>query len=399
MKLVQINATASSGSTGKITLAVSRLLSEKGVENYILYSLGEGKSPNAIRFMGKTEGKIQALNSRVFGNYGFTSRQATKRVIKELDRIAPDVVHLHNLHSHDLHMGMLFDYFKEKKTKLYWTFHDCWAFTAYCPYFDLAGCEKWKSGCSDCPQRKRYSWFFDRSRTLYERKKELFSGLDLTIITPSAWLGDLVSQSFLADYPVKVINNGIDLDVFYPRESDFRLKHGLEDKFVILGVAFGWGARKGIDVFKTLSERLDEHFAIVLVGTNDEIDKTLPPSMISIHRTENQAELAKIYSAADLFVNPTREENYPTVNMEAVACGTPVLTFDTGGSAEMLDESCGRVVPCNDIDGLVREILDIAQTRPFCREACLEKAKEFDANKRFEEYVALYSDLQNGVAT
>lgn len=390
MKIVQINATASSGSTGKITLAVSKLLTEKGVENYILYSLGESKAPNAIRFMNSTEGKIQALSSRVFGHYGFTSKKATKRVIKVLEKIEPDIVHLHNLHSHDLHLGLLFRYFKEKKIKLYWTFHDCWAFTAYCPYFDLAECEKWKSSCQHCSQRKQFSWFFDRSKALYQRKKELFSGLDLTIITPSAWLADLVSQSFLCDYPVRVINNGIDLDVFRPRESDFRQKHGLENKFVLLGVAFGWGKRKGLDVFRFLAERLDDSFRIVLVGTNDDIDKMLPKSILSIHRTENQEELAAIYSAADLFVNPTREENYPTVNMESLACGTPVVTFRTGGSAEMLSDTCGAVVPRGDMEAMLEKIMTIAKDKPFTKEACLEKAKDFDAMTRYREYVSLY---------
>ena len=297
---------------------------------------------------------------------------------------------MHNLHSHDLHLGLLFRYFKEKKIKLYWTFHDCWAFTAYCPYFDLAECEKWKSSCQHCSQRKQFSWFFDRSKALYQRKKELFSGLDLTIITPSAWLADLVSQSFLADYPVKVINNGIDLDVFRPRESDFRQKHGLENKFVLLGVAFGWGKRKGLDVFRFLAERLDDSFRIVLVGTNDDIDKTLPKSILSIHRTENQEELAAIYSAADLFVNPTREENYPTVNMESLACGTPVVTFRTGGSAEMLSDTCGAVVTRGDMEAMLEKIMTIAKDKPFTKEACLEKAKDFDAMTRYREYVSLY---------
>ena len=390
MTIVQINATASAGSTGKITLSISRLLQEEGIENYILYSHGKTPSPNAIRFMGEKEGKLNALSSRVLGNYGFNARSATKRLIQELETIKPDIVHLHNLHSHDVHLAMLFRYFKNKKTKLYWTFHDCWAFTAYCPYFDMADCQKWKKECHHCSQRNQFSWFFDRSKVLHQRKKELFSGLDLTIITPSAWLADLVQQSFLADYPVKVINNGIDLDLFCPRESDFRQKHGLSDKFVLLGVAFGWGKRKGLDVFQQLAERLDDRFAIVLVGTNDQIDQTLPNNILSIHRTENQEELAALYTAADLFVNPTREENYPTVNMESLACGTPVLTFDTGGSAEMVDASCGAVVPRGDVDQMIQAILSIEKDRPFSQEACLEKAKDFDAMTRYREYVSLY---------
>ena len=193
--------------------------------------------------------------SRLTDRTGFFSKGATRRLVRQLELFKPDIVHLHNLHTHDLHMGMLFRYFKKNKTKLYWTFHDCWAFTAYCPYFDMAECDKWKNGCHSCPQRKQFSWFFDRSSVLYKQKKELFSGLDLTIITPSVWLAGLVSQSFLGEYPVKVINNGIDTNLFSPRESDFRKKYALEDKFVLLGVAFGWGKRKGLDVFKLLAER------------------------------------------------------------------------------------------------------------------------------------------------
>ena len=214
----------------------------------------------------------------------------------------------------------------------------------------------------------------------------------MTIVTPSEWLAGLVKQSFLKDYPVKVINNGINLSVFKPTESDFREKYGISaDKKILLGVAFGWGVRKGLDVFIELYNRLSaEKYQIVLVGTDKKTDKQLPKGIISIHRTQNQTELAEIYSAADLFVNPTREDNYPTVNMEAIACGTPVLTFRTGGSPEMVTEKTGSVVDCDDIDSLEREIKRICETSPFNKEDCIESAKKFDENERFLEYVNLY---------
>ena len=391
MKLVQINMSCGSGSTGKICVAVSRLLTEKGVENYVLYSLGQSDYPLGRRYMDKHEVKLQALSSRIFGNYGFTSKKATKRLIAMLDEIRPDVVHLHNLHSHNCHLGMLFAYLKENHIKIYWTFHDCWAFTGYCPHYDMIGCDRWKTGgCKDCPQRRRYSWFFDKSQYLFEKKKEILTGLDLTIITPSNWMADQVKQSFLNIYDVKVIHNGINLSVFRPAESDFRKRYGLEDKFVILGVAFGWGERKGLDVFVELSRRLDDRFKIVLIGTNDDIDKQLPENIVSIHRTQNQAELAEIYTAADLLVNPTREENYPTVHMESLACGTPVLSFATGGCAEMLDDTCGMTVPKNDIDAMEKAIVRILEEKPFSAEACIQKATEFREDDRFKEYVKLY---------
>ncbi len=390
MKIVQINGTCGSGSTGKIAVSISELLNEKGIENYILYSSGKSDYKNAIKYTRKVYTKLMALKSRILGNYGFEAKYSTKRMIKILKGINPDIIHIHNIHSHDCDLNLLFKYIKQNSIKIYWTFHDCWAFTAYCPHFDMIGCNKWKTGCHSCPQYKSFSWFFDRSDYIFNKKKELFKGLDLTIITPSNWLAGLVKQSFLKDYPVKVINNGIDLSVFKPTESEFSKRYGIEDKFILLGVAFGWGKRKGLDVFIELSKRLDEKFQIVLVGTDDNVDKLLPENIISIHRTQNQTELAEIYTASDLFVNPTREENYPTVNMEAIACGTPVLTFNTGGSSEMLDDSCGVVVPKDHIEALLNEINDIAENNIFSKENCFEITKNFDKNDRFKEYLELY---------
>ena len=392
MKIVQLNSTCGAGSTGKICVAISQLLSNKNVENYMFYSLGNSEYPLGIKYMGKNSIKLQALKSRVFGNYGFNSKHATKKLIAELERINPDIVHLHNIHSHDCNLELLFKYFKRTRKKLFWTFHDCWAFTGYCPHFDMIGCDKWKTGCYDCIQRKEYSWFFDKSKKLYEKKKELFSGLDLTIITPSKWLAGLVKESFLKDYEVKVINNGIDLDVFKPTESNFREKHGLQDKYIILGVAFGWGPKKGLDCFIELSKRLPSNYQIVLVGTNENVDKQLPSNIISIHRTQNQQELAEIYTASDVFVNCTREENFPTVNMEALACGTPVITFDTGGSPEMLDCTCGIVVEKNNIDAMKKQICFVCENQPFLMINCCKRAELFNMKDKFREYIFLYGE-------
>lgn len=393
MNIVQINATCGVGSTGKICVGISQLLNQNGIENYILYSTKGNGYPQGIQCSNERYLKIQALKSRAFGNYGFNSQKATCKIISELERIKPDIVHLHNIHGHDCHLEMLFRYFKEKQTKLIWTFHDCWAFTGYCPHFTMAKCDKWQSSCRNCAQWKEYSWFFDRSNAVYEKKKALFSGLDLTIVTPSRWLADLVGQSFFKEYPVKVINNGISLDVFQPMASNFRKKYALESKKIILGVAFDWGKKKGLDVFIDLAKRLDDNYQIVLVGTNDSVDSQLPSNIISIHRTQNQQELAEIYTAADVFVNPTREENYPTVNMEALACGTPVLTFRTGGSPEMLDETCGSVVDCDDVDAMEQEVIRICTDRPYSPEACSQKGKSFEKKERFQAYLAIYRVL------
>ncbi len=391
-KIVQINTTCGAGSTGKICVAVSRLLTEQGIENFVFYTHGSSDYSLGVHFGTPAYKKAQALRSRVLGNYGFNSQRITRQMIAELERIRPDAVHLHNIHGHDCDLNLLFSYFKSRKIKLFWTFHDCWAFTGYCPHFDMIGCGRWQTGCGRCPQKRESSWFFDRSKTLYKRKKKLLDGLDLTVITPSQWLGDLVKQSFLGDYPVRVIHNGIDLSLFRPIPGDVRKRYGLEGKNVLLGVAFGWDKRKGLDVFTELASRLDDSYRIVLVGTDESVDRQLPKSIIAIHRTKNQAELAELYTAADLLINPTREENYPTVNMEALACGTPVVTFRTGGSPEIIDPTCGSAVPKNDVDALEQEIIRVCTHRPYSAEACLARAQSFDQRERFLEYISLYED-------
>ena len=390
MKIVQINATCGVGSTGKISVGISKILSESTIENYILYSSKSNGYPLGIQCSDDWYIKFQALKSRIFGDYGFNSKKTTRKIITELERIKPDVVHLHNIHGHDCNLEMLFTYYKKNKIKLIWSFHDCWAFTGYCTYYDVIGCNKWKSCCKDCPQYKAYSWFWDRSHTMFERKKELLGGLDLTVVTPSQWLAKQVKESFLKGYEVKVINNGIDLNVFKTSRSEFRKKYDCQDRFIILGVAFGWENRKGLDIFVELSKRLNEKYQIVLVGTDHKVDSQLPSNIISIHRTQNQQELAEIYTAADVFVNPTREDNYPTVNMESLACGTPVITFNAGGSPEIIDMTCGSIVDKDDINSMEKEIIRVCETRPYSAEACLKRAEAFDMNKRFQEYVDLY---------
>lgn len=394
MKIVQINVVSGQGSTGKICVHISKKLTEQPIENYVLYCSGNDEYPLAI-YYGDISTKISALFSRILGNYGFNSYRVTQKIIRVLDDIKPDIVHLHNMHGHNCNMKILFDYFRRNKIKIVWTFHDCWAFTAYCPCFDMVRCDKWKSECKNCVQAKKFSWFLDRSKWLYYKKKQSFSGLKMTIITPSMWMADRVGESFLREYPLKVINNGIDLSIFKPTDLEFKEKYaGLQNKYVVLGVAQEWVLRKGPDIFIELSKRLDyEKYQIVLVGKNEKIDIKENSQIIWISQTSNQQELASIYSVADVYVNPTREDTYPTVNMEALACGTPVVTFRTGGSPEMLNEKVGFVVERDDIDALEREIIRICEEKPYSREDCVEHAKNFDMNARYMEYVELYKEL------
>lgn len=395
MKIVEINL-GNYGSTGKIMYGIGELCENNGHKVLYAYPSCKTQKENDYIICSRFMHRLFEKASFFTGRDGLFAYFETKRFLIKINKFHPDAIHFHNLHSNYINLQILFKYIKKYKVKTIWTLHDCWAFTGHCSHFTMVKCGKWKIGCNKCPQYKEYpKSYFDNSKKMYKLKQKWFMGIEnMTIVTPSQWLADLVKQSFLKDYPVKVINNGIDLSIFKPTESNFRQKYNIaEDKFILLGVAFGWGRRKGLDVFIELSKRLSDKYQIVLVGTDDNVDKQLPGNIISIHRTQNQTELAEIYSAADLFANPTREENYPTVNMESLACGTPVLTFRTGGSPEIIDETCGIVVECDDIDALENEIKRICTKKPYSKDACLARAKSFDMNERFQEYIELYEQL------
>lgn len=392
MKVVQINATCGSGSTGNICVSLSEKLNNNGVENYILYCLGASDYDNGIKYSNNFEIKKGVLESRVYGNWGFEGKNSTTELIAQLNNINPDIVHLHNLHSHACSLDILFDWLAKNNKRVIWTFHDCWAFTGYCMHFETVGCEKWKNRCEQCPQKKDYSLFFDKSSKLYELKKQYLSCVDLTVVAPSAWMKNNVVNSFLKNKKCIVINNGIDLSTFRPMNSDFKSRYNINDnKKILLGVASQWTDKKGLDVFLRLVEDLSsEEYTIVLVGTDCEVDRLLPKSIISIHRTGSKKELAEIYSSADVFVNPTKEDTFPTVNIEALACGTPVITFDAGGSAEIIDETCGYVVKKDDVSSLENEIKRITASAPFSQENCRIRAKKYDADEKYDEYMKLY---------
>ena len=400
MKIVSINA-VSYGSTGNIMRGITHA-AEEGIAAKCYTFYGNWKyCPKEFmgshRFGYRFENTLCLIFSRVTGLYYIGHIFGTASLLHKINKIKPDIIHLHNLHMGLVNVPMLFHYIKKNNIPIVWTFHDCWPMTGHCPHFTMAKCEKWREGCHNCPIPREYpASYIDQSKTLWKWKKKWFTGVKtLTIVTPCEWLANIVKQSFLKEYPVRVIHNGIDLEIFRPTENDIRHKfHIAENQFLILGVALGWLKEKGLDVFIELTKRLDpDKYKIILVGTNDATDKLLPNNIISIHRTQNQRELAEIYTAADLFVNTTREDTFPTVNLEALACGTPVITFDTGGSPECVDERCGSVTPVDDLDALVREIVQTCESKCFSHEACVKRAAQFEQNARFKEYVSLYEDI------
>lgn len=394
MRIVGIN-TVHYGSTGKIMLQTAEMAREKGFE-VETFSKTWKSNPNvnvSHHYIGSLgENMIHRVFAPVCAREGAFSFGATRRLTAWLKMWKPDLIHLHNLHGWYLNYRILFRYVKQHNIPVVWTLHDCWAFTAQCPHFTIAKCDKWKTGCHHCPQHRDYpETYIDRTRTMWKLKKEWFTGVEnMTIVTPSQWLADLVKESYLKEYPVKVIHNGIDLTIFKPTSSDFREKYHCEGKKILLGVAFGWGKRKGLDVFLELARRLDDRYQIVLVGTDENVDRQLPENIISIHRTMSQQELAEIYTAADLFVNPTREEVLGLVNIEALACGTPVLTFRSGGSPECVDEKCGSIIACDDVDTMEQEIVRICEEMPYLEADCISKARQFDKNYIFLDYLKLY---------
>lgn len=396
-KVIAVNS-VNFASTGSIMLDISKVAQKEGYASYVAYANSRSNNrkriDNSILIGSIVERNLHLQLAYYTGLNGCFSILGTRKFIKEIHNIQPDIIHLHNLHNCYINIPMLFSYIKRNNIRVVWTLHDCWSFTGHCPYYSLIKCEKWKTGCYDCPQHLDYpKSYLDLSKKMHQLKKKWFTGVEnMTIVTPSEWLAGEVKKSFLKDYQIKVINNGIDLSVFKPTLSTFREDNGITDKYVVLGVASVWEKRKGIDVFVDLSKKFNiDKYKIVLVGTDDEIDKQLPDNIISIHRTQNQSELAEIYSVADVFVNPTREENFPTVNMEALACGTPVITFQTGGSPEMLDGTCGYVVPCDDNAAILNGIISTCELKPFTEKACLERARNYDMNDKFSEYINLYN--------
>lgn len=394
MKILQLNTVCGSGSVGRIALDLYQVIEQKGSECMIAY--GRGNAPANIRSIKvntKMDFYSHVLYQFVTGANGFASTQSTKKLIKEIDQFNPDIIHLHNVHGFYLNIELFFQYLKQRNKPVVWTLHDCWSFTGHCAYFDYVQCDKWKTGCHHCEQYKSaypYGLLHDNSVYNYKKKKELFNGIqNLTIVTPCHWLKNYVSQSFLKEYPVEVIYNGIDLEQFKPVTGELTKKYGFEDKHVILGVANMWEARKGLKYFIELSRLLSEHYQIILVGLSEKQKKELPANIVGITRTQNVNELAQLYTLSSVYVNATLEDNFPTTNLEALACNTPVITFATGGSVESVDEECGMVVPKGNTN-LLKEAIESVCRHPEIYDKCIEKAKKYNKNDRFEEYMNLY---------
>ena len=409
-RVLLVNTVAGTGSVGRLVTGLYDALTDAGYECLIAYGRKESvvDGYNAYRIGSDFEVYMHGALSRTNDKHGYYSRRATKRFIEVIEDFDPDIIHLHNVHGYYLNIEILFRYLKESGRRIIWTLHDCWTFTGHCSHFEYIGCNKWQTGCHSCEQLNEYPKSFgaDNSVANYALKKELFTGFDnLTLVTPSEWLKDRVAQSFMREYHTIVVPTGIDLTQFRPIEEEiddsnliFNLRNSmnLRGKHVLLGVANPWRERKGLLQFETLAKTLDDRYAIVLLGLNDDQLNELPESIIGLERTDSVMELAALYSMADIYVNLTLEDTFPTTNIEALACGTPVVTYKAGGAAESIDDTCGISVERNSIQGVIAALDKILSSKGinYTVDNCLRRARLYDKNYRFHEYI---QEVYNGI--
>lgn len=401
--LFQINVTCNWGSTGRIVEEIGQVAIQQGWDSYIAYGRGNPvSSSHLIRIGNDWDMYEHGLETRIFDNHGLASRRATQKLLRRIKEIKPDIIHLHNIHGYYINYKMLFDYLTNSEIPVVWTLHDCWSFTGHCAYFSLAGCYQWKNiECSHCVYKKTYptSMFFNRAhRNFLDKKKAFTAPKNVTIVTVSHWLEEFVKQSFLSVHHVITINNGIDIQVFAPKKNgkDIRETLGVHQPYMLLGVASVWESRKGILDFIKLREMFPRNlYAIVLVGVDDKTAKMLPKDIVIVKRTNNVGELADIYSAADVYLNPTWQDTFPTTNLEAMACGTPVVTYRTGGSPESLTVGTGKVVEQGDLAAFVSSVEEICKNGKktyvaTCRQRVVENYNKKD---RFMDYIRLNQKL------
>lgn len=401
MRVLFVNLVYGTGSTGKIIADIMNLLKKVGNDVKALYGTGAcSDNADAVRVSGKFGYYFHNAMSRFTDHAGLYSWAATGKMIREIRAFQPDLIHLHTLHGFYVNYEMLFRFLKKANIPVVWTLHDCWTFTGHCTHFSQANCTQWKTLCRDCKLLYRYPqcyWKGDVKRNYLWKKRAFTDVNNLTVTTPSQWLADQVAESFLRDYPRIVIPNGIDRTIFCPRPSSLRERYHLEDKKIVLGVANAWNTRKGLLDLLTLADRLDSTYQVVLVGLIEKQLPELPLCVLGLLRTVNQTELAQWYSTADVFVNPTYEETFGLTTVEAQACGTPVVVYETDGCPETVAPGNGRLVPQGNIQALENAVRDVADSN---WRADPKKMARFDKDTVYQGYVKLYenvlSTLKNG---
>lgn len=394
-KLLQIDSCLGILSTGKITEGIAKLAMDREWECHIMHGARcVGKSIQKHYQVTSLIGEyIHYAESFLFDRHGLGSRIETKKIIEKIKEIKPDVIQLHCIHGYYINYKYLFEFLNSTDIPVVWTFHDCWAFTGHCTHFDTFNCNKWKlEGCRDCPQISCYpKALLDNSKRNFRIKRRLFSAnRNLHIVSVSEWLASYIKESFFCKNDIRVINNGIDISKFSP------CLEKTTNKFKILGVASAWGANKGLfDFYKLRAMLSKDEYDITLIGLSQTQINQLPEGIKGVPRTNSVNELAQLYSVSDVFVNPTYADSFPTVNMEALACGTPVITYRTGGSPDMIDEKTGVVVGQGDVFA-IKDVVKCMRKNPLSSLDCRKRAERlYDANERFKDYINLYEELTN----
>lgn len=364
MKIVQINVTYSSGSTGQIVQKIHKYLNDKEVENHVIYGYGPKKKEGHLSLYNYWTMHLHSFLSRYFCMQGLGSLLSTYKAIRFMKRIKPDIVHLHNIHGHYLNYPLLFYYLKKSNTQVVWTFHDCWPFTGKCAHYFEKKCRKWQTGCFACPNLSTYpDCKFDGSRRNYNLKKKIFCSIsDLHIVANSNWLYGEIKKSFFKNKDIYQIYNGIDTSVFYPRD---RRKWREKNKYkqtdvIILGVASVWKKEKGFDIFLKLSSVLPKDYKLIMVGVNEKQLSVLPDNIYGILCTEDANELAEIYSSCDVLLNPSKEETFGMVTAEAIACGIPAIVSNCTACPEVV-EGCnaGMIVDMDNLEEIKNALLKV----------------------------------------
>lgn len=386
MKVLEIN-TVCKGSTGGIVCGISRYLKQNNVECLIAY--GRGDVPNdvkAIKIGNKFSVALHGLIARFFDKQGFGSLLSTKKLIKQIKKYNPDVIHLHNLHGYYINVRILFEYLKDSKKEIFWTLHDCWPLTGHCCHFDYVGCDKWIHGCYNCKQKKAYpkSVGISNSKFNYKMKKKIFSSIDsdkLTIITPSIWMKDQVGKSYLSKYKIEVINNGINMEIFKHQNNNIKEQFGINNKKIILGVSSVWNTKKGFDSFIELSKIISEEYKMVMIGLEKKQLKNLPSNIIGIQKTENIQELVNWYNAANIYFNSSKEETQGLTTIEAISCGTKAIVYNKTAVPEMVNDKVGYII--EDIDEFMERLGNVGDIDDT---SLKEYRKKYSDVSCFEKY-------------
>lgn len=399
--VLQVNVSVNSGSTGRIAEQLGRHAESNGWRSVVAYGKRSNESKlELIRIGNKSDLIKHQAKSYLFDMHGLGSAISTREFVNKARTIKPDIIHLHNIHGYYVNYPILINFIAKENIPLVWTFHDCWPITGHCCYFSDIECIKWKSECHNCPKKHSYpsSLFFDRSRSNFRKKNKIFNSPgNLTIVTVSEWLGNIIQDSFLAKHPIRVINNGIDLELFTPADDRYSIKRkiGVYDRQILLGVASKWDKRKNLDDYLRLRAVLSEDYVIVLAGLDLKTIKMLPPGVIGLERTESVEELKDLYSAADIVLNLSTLESFGLTTVEGLACGTPSIVYNVTASPELISPETGIVVEAGHIDQLADAVKKMIYLgKEHYTRACRRRAELlYDKEKRFNDYLNLYTEI------